>query len=445
MSVKFRISVECISENETATRKEIKEYKIDKPENILELGFRHTEQIEIIQKIQDELLAIQSKYLKDNVTHCPVCGNKLSKNGFEHSNFHSVFTDHKVKVQRLRCGKCQWMSTPSVQSLFGTALHPDHAKLQCEIGSNRSYREAQNTLNSISSTYRRINNHDRIKHIIESVGDVIPEYENNKQAKGNRQPQTNTLIVQIDGGHVKSVKSESERSFEVLTSVIYRPENVVKTENGNRGIITSKHCAASALDDNHKSINKATLNAAKKQGLCSTTEITAICDGADNCWSVVNSLAPHCLSILRILDWFHIAMRFKNIALPQEYKDKLIRIKWHLWRGNVDNAKVRFEQLIDIIPVKYKDKVIKLRNYIINNSDNIVNYRERMNDKKAFTSYMAESNVESLINQRCKGQKHMRWTRKGIQPLLQIRAYVASNDWSLNWEDVVLMGLANAA
>jgi hypothetical protein len=337
------------------------------------------------------------------------------------------------------------MSTPSVQSLFGTALHPDYAKLQCEIGSNRSYREAQNTLNSISSTYRRINNHDRIKHVIESIGDVIHEYVNNIQAKQAGQPQANTLLVQVDGGHVKSIKNESERSFEVLTSVIYRPENIVKTEKGNRGIITSKHCAASALDDNHESINKATLNAAKKQGLCPTTDMTAICDGADNCWSVINYLAPHCLSILRILDWFHIAMRFKNIGLPQEYKDKLIRIKWHLWRGNVDNAKVRFEQLLDIIPEKYKDKVIKLRNYIINNSANIINYRERMKSGKAFTSNMAESNVESLINQSCKGQKHMRWSREGIQPLLQIRAYVASNDWALHWEDVVLKGLAKAA
>ena len=64
----------------------------------MDLGFRHTEQIEILRLLQDEILNIQSRYLKDNVKFCPVCGNKLSKNGFEQSNFHAVFTDHKVKV-----------------------------------------------------------------------------------------------------------------------------------------------------------------------------------------------------------------------------------------------------------------------------------------------------------------------------------------------------------
>lgn len=47
-----------------------------------------------------------------------------------------------------------------------------------------------------------------------------------------------------------------------------------------------------------------------------------------------------------------------------------------------------------------------------------------------FTSQMAESTVESLINQRCKGQQHMRWSREGLHALLQVRAAICSNDWS---------------
>ena len=29
----------------------------------------------------------------------------------------------------------------------------------------------------------------------------------------------------------------------------------------------------------------------------------------------------------------------------------------------------------------------------------------------------------------------MRWTREGVHPLLQVRAYIASNDWVTNWEE----------
>ena len=39
----------------------------------------------------------------------------------------------------------------------------------------------------------------------------------------------------------------------------------------------------------------------------------------------------------------------------------------------------------------------------------------------------------------------MQWSRKGLQPLMQIRAYISSNDWNLNWENVVVKGLLKAA
>jgi hypothetical protein len=42
-----------------------------------------------------------------------------------------------------------------------------------------------------------------------------------------------------------------------------------------------------------------------------------------------------------------------------------------------------------------------------------------------FASQAAESTVESLINQRCKGKQHMRWTRLGMHPILQLRAAIA--------------------
>ena len=55
--------------------------------------------------------------------------------------------------------------------------------------------------------------------------------------------------------------------------------------------------------------------------------------------------------------------------------------------------------------------------YIKNNMDEIVDYRARQKMGLVFTSNMAESTVESLINQRCKGQQHMRWSREGLNPV----------------------------
>ena len=59
-----------------------------------------------------------------------------------------------------------------------------------------------------------------------------------------------------------------------------------------------------------------------------------------------------------------------------------------------------------------------------------------------FTSNLAESTVESLINQRCKGQQHMRWSRDGLDPLLQLRAAIGSNDWDKTWKTAVMNAIS---
>jgi hypothetical protein len=49
----------------------------------------------------------------------------MAKKGFNTSDFHSVFTDHKVKTQRQICNESGWRNIPSVKALFGASSHPD--------------------------------------------------------------------------------------------------------------------------------------------------------------------------------------------------------------------------------------------------------------------------------------------------------------------------------
>ena len=72
------------------------------------------------------------------------------------------------------------------------------------------------------------------------------------------------------------------------------------------------------------------------------------------------------------------------------------------------------------------------------NKDKIVDYSTRKEQGVVITSNLTESTVESLINQRCKGQQHMRWSREGLNPILQLRATIHSNDWSSKWKTAVL-------
>jgi hypothetical protein len=439
---KYRIifeSYETDKENE-GIKNILIEGDIKTPEDVFGLGLSHKEQVLLIKSTQDSILTEQS-LLFVAPKCCANCkSSKMVKYGKRKSQYHDVFTDHTIIFSRTRCQECHWEPEYGVGKVLGSSLSGDLMKLQAEIGSNYSYRESQDIFEKFSSKKRQINNHDRIKNTLDNVGCGMQKIQE-AEKEVLQVLQAEELIVNVDGGHINTIE-EGKRSFEAMTSVIYRPEALISNEKNSRNHLNSKHCAASARSDNNEQIIKNTIIAALKQGLSPKTKITALCDGAANCWSVVEALRPMAASVLCILDWFHLAMKIQNIALPEKFKSKLTRIKWHLWRGKTGNAIIRLNSLIESIPKNYQDRLDKLRTYIENNADKIVNYRDRQKQKLVFTSNLAESTVESLINQRCKGQQHMRWSREGIEPLLQLRAAISSNDWKYYWKTAVLNAVA---
>ena len=64
--------------------------------SLLDLGYRHREQIEVLQSIQNALLAEQAPTVGEHFTECPNCHSKVINKGKVASEFHSVFTDHKI-------------------------------------------------------------------------------------------------------------------------------------------------------------------------------------------------------------------------------------------------------------------------------------------------------------------------------------------------------------
>jgi len=125
-----------------------------------------------VRKVQNSVLAAQSKLIDTGYDVCPKCGDKLNKTGHAKSNFHAVFTDHQVGIQKRRNPECDWQSTPTTTSVFGTSIHPDLAKLQCEQGALYSYRQAQN-LEKLTVRRRSVNNHNNIKLLTTQVGAVL--------------------------------------------------------------------------------------------------------------------------------------------------------------------------------------------------------------------------------------------------------------------------------
>lgn len=435
----YRVIFECYEQNnpnEILSQSIVLEGVVDNPTNCLNFSMGLEKQVSLVKNVQDQFFLEKTKLLNEDCKTCPKCKIKLTKFGRNLSNFHDVFTDHKVEIQRLKCKKCKYETPSTVKEIIKGTLSGDLIRIQAKLGSTHSFRESEEIFDQFSPTPRQINNHDRIKHVVESVGNAVEKMNQDEKEIIAIAPATE-LIINVDGGHIKT--TEDKQSIEALISVIYRPESIQSNDTETRNYLMSKHCAASIKDDNQELIISSTIVAALKQGLTPKTNVTALCDGATNCWSVIEAIKPLCATMTSILDWFHLAMKIQNISLSPKLKEKLMTIKWHLWRGSVNNALIRLEQLL-ALSKNEKDirKLEKFSNYIKNNQDKIVNYRERKTLGLVFTSNLAESTVESLINQRCKGQQHMRWSREGLNPLLQLRAAIQSNDWQHRWKTAVL-------
>lgn len=108
MTHQIRIVIESLNDTGDVISKEIIMTKsVTKPNNIIALGFRHSEQIDLLRHIEQKLLDNQSVFLKEDLSVCPKCSGKLYKSGTVKSDFHSVFTDHKIAISRQVCKLCK--------------------------------------------------------------------------------------------------------------------------------------------------------------------------------------------------------------------------------------------------------------------------------------------------------------------------------------------------
>ena len=395
MEKSYRVIVECYDKNSPETvlsQCSVLEGDINKPTNCMDFTLGIEKQIALLQNVQDYVILEKASLLNQDKKTCPFCKNTLAKFGKQTSTIHDVLTDHQVKIQRLKCNTCKYEEPATVRTILNGTLSGDLVKVQASLGADHTYRESEKILEIFSQKERQVNNHDRVKHVVESVGKVIEQMNEDEKEIITAKPAPE-LILNVDGGHIKTV--EDKRSLEAMVSVIYRPDALKANQKDTRNHLTSKNCAASIKDDGQKQMISSTIIAALKQGLNKETHVIALCDGADNCWKIAESLAPLCGKITYILDWFHISMKMENIALPDELKSKFIRIKWHLWRGNSERALVRLNELSLLTnDKKEKDKINKFSAYIDNNKNRIIDYRKRRDSGFIFTSNLAESTVE---------------------------------------------------
>jgi len=429
-----RFIAQCIDVDSGALIEEtiLNEEVLSKAETLKGLGYTHIEQIDFLQKIQD--FKIKHQIILNTVNTCPICASKTKKVGVFKSKFHAVLTDHRVGVQRTHCN-CGWYSPTSVEGIFGSNIHPDLLKKQALQGCKESYEKSSISLNAESANQRPVNGHSQISRVVKMVGEKLEQVKIVIKPKNTKS--TPELIANIDGGHIKA--RGDNRSFEAMIATVYKPENLKRVDK-NHNIIEAKTIVASAKNDEQSTMKVLFKNACIEQGMGSETSVVCLADGADNCKSIAYTISQDCKNMTYILDWFHIAMKFQNIAIPNENIELFSNVKWNLWHGNCAKALHRLTELMQIEEISANQvlsaKLNKLSTYISNNKTGIVNYEQRKNNGLVFTSNLAESTVNTLINERQKGKQKMLWGREGAHNVLQIRAAQRSESWNSDWKNV---------
>jgi len=283
--------------------------------------------------------------------------------------------------------------------MFSRNVHPDLTKLQAEYGANHSYRDATICLKKTLGEDRKIHNRTRIQRVTKEIGTMLEETQKQNQGdetqlKENKKEPAKELCAVADGGYVHNAENKG-KNFEVMVGKVYCPENVVRIDRYHT-IIKEKHCASSAKSDKQATMKNALIMAAKKEGLDkNVTSVTALADGANNCWKILESLAPHCCKISYILDWFHIGKYIKRIKLSvPSMNEEFEKIRKLLWNGNVTNSlSILADFLKKEICENNRRLIYNFHDYISNNKNRIVDYGERKKLSLIYSSHVAESTV----------------------------------------------------
>lgn len=431
MAQTFKVVVEIHNEDGSVdNRTEIASHKLSAPKHIKELGLDHLEQIDLLQNVIDSLLPNQVMLIEEP-EKCPKCGKKTHKHGTFSSHFHSVYTDHKIDLNRRTCS-CGWKNKYSIEGKFGSPSHPDLLKMQCEYGAEHSFKKAEKILANKNGRHRPVNNHMHIMRLVDKTGSTLSDL----KCKVPPEPKKSAdiLVAQVDGGHIQP-KKQKKRSYEVLAAKFYRLDAKVQKDN-HHTLLKESTCVASGLSDKAATIKKQIIYGAKSEGMTDKSIVYALSDGAKNCWSALKGLAKWCREVIPILDWEHIGRKFKNVEqiLSIDYHKRLESAKWRLWHGQGGVCLEKLNSIKNDLGYTNK-KLEELIKYLQKNSQYLINYERQRNKGHPYTSNVIESAVDTLINERQKKNKKMSWTRNGAHNVLQIRASVASKTWEKDWSN----------
>jgi hypothetical protein len=241
-----------------------------------------------------------------------------------------------------------------------------------------------------------------------------------------------SFTVGIDGGYVRNWCAK-QHTFEVIVG---KSTLSCSEDEADKAPSSKRFGCVQTLDTKPKRRLYEVLHA---QGLQMNQEITFLSDGNDTLRALQLEMSPQAT---HILDWFHLTMKLTVLGqfgkglvhceavLGEEICNKIERLKWSLWHGQVDKALGKIDELgtsIEPFNETYArfPRLVKalseLRTSIVNNRHVIPHYGERYHNGQAIATGFVESTVNAVVSRRFCKKQQMQWSKEGAHLLLQTR------------------------
>jgi hypothetical protein len=393
------------------------------------LGLTHAEGKQLLARVQQAVVAAQSRDHAARRPRCRSCGGTCQVKDYRSHRIATVFGQVTIRRPRFRCAGCGRAEAGVGWPSHGRST-PELDQLRAHLSALMPYRVAAGVL----------------KHLLPVDGGIDPETLRGCTLKLGAQmrqadpaepaPAALAITLTVDSTYIRSCE-DGQRHLEV------RLGNV-ETPAGARQVFA----AVAKTDTAIEALIRRSLT---EVGHTDETELTAFTDGCSGLRSIlINAGVPE----PPFLDWFHIAMRLQHakkvagglpVEAPEQEHAKAViiaeieRLHWRIWHGKATDAQLTLDRIREVMPAYQGERgrrskgspshrlwtaLREIDRYLSSQSAWLVNYAERHRAGLRVGTALTEATANFLINRRMNKSQQMRWSRRGADLLLQVRCAV---------------------
>jgi len=412
-------------------------------ERIEHLGLTMAEAKQLLSTLQRHLLQQQVDTFLNPCFTCVDCGALLQVKAHASRSFRTLFGTYKLYSPRLEHCDCTRRKTSSFRplaALLTESVAPELLYMEAKWSSLVSYGMSLEALQdflplevTLDVKTVRYDTLKVAKRLEAELGDEQPCFLEGSPSDWDRLPRPDgSFKVGIDGGYVRNWFAK-KHNFEVIVG---KSTRAFGEEEADKPPSSKRFGFVQTLDTKPKRRLYEVLHA---QGLQMNQEIAFLSDGNDTLRELQREMSP---KATHILDWFHLTMKLTvleqygkglvqcEVVLGEGIREKIARLKWSLWHGQVDKALGKIDDLVSSIAPfngtygRFKALVkalSELRTYIVNNRHLIPNYGQRYHQGEAIATGFVESTVNEVVSKRFCKKQQMQWSKPGAHLLLQTR------------------------